>query len=384
MTLPPTLLSIELLKLSFNVTPSFTQTDECIIVINDDGMHYIKKLFSAGIGVGYIHRVVRPDGIVLVDDPANGVEILNDPCYGGLFGFGFHAARDNGEPDVWNRTWDVTCRQCAPNNAGFGTGDLRVISLDTALVNGGAAVILVCEVDFFDHECLPGEPLLTVRYNYTFFASRVNLITEVITKKGAHSGSPAFIKEPKFVAHSLGAIGQNNPKYRYVDIFRADGSLLEKYDIWKLPNPTFDTKQIGYDTRARLRFSDPTRGNHYLNVVARSLYSGVRKDWENQLGGLDEWAVKSNSRQVFEPHGDTYCLQGPGNTLTRQWEVTRWARYGRNTEPDISKPQTGVMFHAWEGGFGYSDCRRCYRRYGPHNEKWTNFFSFSYDSGWIV
>lgn len=365
--------------------PSFTETTEQIVVYNDDGIHYIKKLHDAGIGVGYIHRVVRPNGIVLVDDPADGAKVLNDPRYGGLFGFGFHAARRNGEADVWNRTWDVTCRQYAPASAGFGTGHLRVISLKTATISGGAAVVLVCEVDFFDHECDPASPLLTVRYSYTFFTSRVNLTTEVITGRGAHIGNPAFIKEPKFVAHSLGALGSLDPKYRYVDIFRADGSLLERYDIWSLPNPNFDTKQIGYDTRARLRFGDPDRGNLYLNLIARSLGSdGVRRDWEGWPGGLDEWAVQSNSREIYEDHGEAYCLQGPGGTLTRQWEVTRWASNGRNSPPDAAKPQTGCMFHAWEGGFGYSDCRRCFRRYGSLGETWTNFFCFSYDAGWVV
>jgi hypothetical protein len=59
---------------------------------------------------------------------------------------------------------------------------------------------------------------------------------------------------PKLVCHSLGSEAAGGPLYRYVDVYRRDGSLIERFDIWALPDPTVNTKQWGYNQRARARF----------------------------------------------------------------------------------------------------------------------------------
>ena len=113
---------------------------------------------------------------------------------------------------------------------------------------------------------------------------------------------------------------------------------------------------------------------HVLEVHAEAIGDGdVRQPWENAPFGLDQWAVLSNAREQLEPcePNEAYCLQGPGKTLTRQWEVARWGSAGRNSLPPADKPQNGVMLHASEGGSGYPDCRCCYRRFGEAGESFA-------------
>jgi hypothetical protein len=87
---------------------------------------------------------------------------------------------------------------------------------------------------------------------------------------------------------------------------------------------------------------------------------------------MDAWAQAANSRAVFEPSPcSAYCRQGPGSTLTRQWEVAK-----RGTEPCVE-----VMLHAWEGGSGVPDCLCCARSFVP-GEARTSFLSVSDGAGW--
>jgi hypothetical protein len=364
-----------------------------IIVRNDDGDWTVRKKHApgtdgAGPGPGYVARLARPDGTVLCDDPFTADGTINDPRFGGLGCFGMHVARRNGEADPVNYCWDVTGRHHAATRYGFGVGDGEVLRLEPGSFAGGAAVFLDIGVPFYDGEAwAAGEPLAEARYEWVFLASRAQATITVTTLLGAAQGSPAFVKEPKLVAHSLGPPAEGSPRYRWLDLFDRAGALLQHFDIWSLPDPSIDTKQWPQDGRVRARFDDPERGHLYLNVVAEALRANnEREPWEGSEHGLDAWAVLSNGREALEPcEGDeAYCLQGPSSTLTRQWETARWASAGAGSPPEPGRPQTGIMLHGWEGGSGYPDCRCAFRRFGPPGEVFRSWLCLSYDAGWVV
>jgi hypothetical protein len=376
-------------------TPAFAEDGNAIVVTNGDGSWTIRKRHdqatkAAGPGPGYITKLELPDGTVIVDDPEDADGTVNDPRYGGLGCFGMHVARKNDffrTLQVENYTWDVTGRHHAATRGGYGAGEGRIVDGPRReTVAGRRAVLLAIAVDFYDGESWPNRPLVTVRYEYIFWAKLVRCHVTVATGPGAHAGSPAFVKEPKVVCHSLGS-ERGGPLYRYVDVFRRDGSLIERFDIWALPDPTAKTKQWGYNERARVRFDDPDRGNHYFNIVAEALGpEDEPEDWEGSAFGLDRWAQLSNAREQLEPCNEhqRYCLQGPDATLTRQWETARWAAGAAGTEPQPGRPQTGIMLHAWEGGSGYPDCRCAFRRFGPRGETFRIYLCYSYGDGWMV
>jgi hypothetical protein len=375
--------------------PSFVEDEIEFQVSNDDGIWTVRKQHDpetrvAGPGPGYVTKFERPDGSVVVEDPPDPDGTVNDPRYGGLGCFGVHVARRNEffkSLQVNNYSWDVTGRHHAPSRDGYGVGAGRVVDPPRRETIGGRqAVVLGIEVDFFDGESFQRHrPLVVVRYDYVFWRSRVRCHITATTGPGAHVGSPAFVKEPKLVCHSLGSEAEGGPLYRYVDVFRRDGSLIERFDIWALPDPTAKTKQWGYNGRTRVRFDDPDSGHQYFNVVAQALGpDGVGEDWEGSAFGFDRWAQLSNDREPLEPCGDhqAYCRQGPEGTLTRQWETARWASGVAGTKPQPSRPQTGIMLHSWEGGSGYPDCRCCFRRFGPEGESFEVYLCYSYGDGW--
>jgi hypothetical protein len=377
------------------MTPSFVEDELGIHVTNDDGTWTVLKRHApgttaAGPGPGYITKFERPDGTVVVDDPPDQDGTINDPRYGGLGCFGMHLARRNEffkTLQVVNYSWDVTGRHHAHTRGGYGVGAGRVVEgPGPATVARRKAVVLGVEVDFFDGESFGDRrPIVVVRYDYVFWPACVRCQVTVTTGPGAHGGSLAFLKEPKLVCHSLGS--EDGPLYRYVDVYRRDGSLIERFDIWTLPDPTAKTKQWGYNGRTRVRFDDPERGHHYFNIVAQALGAdGVGEDWEGSEHGFDSWAQVANEREQLEPCGDhqAYCRQGPNGTLTRQWETARWASGKAGSEPEPGRPQTGVMLHAWEGGSGYPDCRCCFRRFGPEGESFAASLCFSYRDGWVL
>ena len=377
-------------------SPAFVEDEHSIQITNGDGAWTVRKRHdpgtrAAGPGPGYVTKLQRPDGPVVVEDPPDADGTVNDPRYGGLGCFGLHVARQNASfrsLQVENYTWDVTGRHHAATRGGYGVGDGRVVGEPRqATVGGRRAVLLGIEVDFFDGESWPNRPLVTVAYDYVFWAARVRCHVTVTTGPGAHAGSPAFVKEPKLVCHSLGSESADSPVYRYVDVYRRDGTLIERFDIWALPDPTRKTKQWGYDERVRVQFDDPDRGNHYFNVVAEALGPDDRpEDWEGSDFGLDRWAQLSNAREQLEPCGDhqAYCRQGPDGTLSRKWETARWASGSVGTESEPGRPQTGIMLHAWEGGSGYPDCRCCFRRFGPEGEAFRVYLCYSYGDGWVI
>jgi hypothetical protein len=343
---------------------------------------------TASVGPGYIGRVRAPDGTLVVDDfyarggAAATWGTINDPVNGGLGCFGFHIARRNGQPDPVNYTWDVTGRHEAASRGGYGVSASRV-ARTPRLIGVGAQerVEAAFEVDLTDGEAHAANlPLATVRYDYSFQPRHVNCRVRVTTGRGAEVGSPAFVKEPKLVCHALGATAPGSPVYRTLEVFRRDRQLLATVDLWSLPSPGVRTQQLGQDTRAVCRFTDPNLQGLAIEILAEALGpTGERQPWEGSEGGLDRWAVVSNEREQLEDcePNEAYCLQGPGRTLTRQWEVARWASAGRNSPPPPDRPQTGVMLHAWEGGSGYPDCRCCFRRFGTAGESFRAILGFT-------
>jgi hypothetical protein len=379
------------------VPVGWEDADPRLIFWNEIGAWSIWKRFTwranrtACVGPGYIGRVRAPDGTLVVDDfyvrraAPQTWGTVNDPQNGGLGCFGFHVARRNGQPDPVNYSWDVTGRHEAASRGGYGVSASRV-ARQPQLVGGGAdeRVEASFAVDLTDGEAYgAGAPLATVRYDYAFHRRTVVCRVTVTTHPGAGVGSPAFVKEPKLVCHALGSTEAGAPRYRNLDVLTRDRQLLTTYDIWSLPSPGVKTQQLGQDVRARCRFTDPLLPHLPLEVFAEALGPGdARETWEGSQWGLDRWAVMANGREQLEPcePDEAYCLQGPGRTLTRQWEVARWASAGRNTPPPPEKPQTGVMLHAWEGGSGYPDCRCCYRRFGPAGEAFRVFLCFTLGS----
>jgi hypothetical protein len=369
-----------------------------LIVKNDAGWWSIWKEFTrdgpATVGPGYIGRLRAASGALVVDDfydrsdPEHTWGTINDPQNGGLGCFGFHVARRNGQPDPVNYTWDVTGRHEASSRGGYGVSASRMVAAPKRSGDGANERIDISfEVDLTDGEAAHnGVPLATVRYDYSFQRRLVTCAVAVTTGQGAHVGTPAFLKEPKLVCHALSATEAASPCYRNLEIMDRSRDAVAQVDIWSLPSPMRRTQQIGHDRRARLRFLDPKRPDLPFEVGAEALADdGGRTPWDGAKCGFDRWAVLSNKRERLEPceHDEDYCLQGPpkGTTLTRQWEVARWASRGRNSKPPEDKPQVGVMLHAWEGGSGYPDCRCCYRRFGAAGETFRVFLSYLLGEG---
>jgi hypothetical protein len=360
--------------------PSFVDHGDRIEFVNDDGSWWVWKnhtSFAGGknVGPGYVGRMVRADGKVIVDDTVNVSHIINEPRAGGLGCFGIHAARANGEADVYNRTWDVTGRR--NDTLGIKSSSVIVppyLSADGLSIRASFGVVLG---DGY------GE-LVKLRYDYLCEAS---CLKQWVTAETLYNGAlpSAFVKEPKIVC-GIGPTTANGIVYTKADVFdSASVAVRPQIDLPSIGDPTVNTVQLGQNARVRVRLRAGT--SDYFNVVAEANTAmtydpvtlkvtnyGTRSVWEGSTVGLDKWAQASNGRTVFENTGGAYCLQGPGSTLTRQWEIAR-----RPAEPEC-----GIMFHAWEGGSGYPDCLKCYRAYGPVGEKYTTFMCYSNDAGWVL
>jgi hypothetical protein len=200
------------------------------------------------------------------------------------------------------------------------------------------------------------------------------------------TGPAVFVKEPKLTCHSIGPSG--GPRYRYLSVYSPEGdALLTSFDIWSLPSPPVHTKQLPYTKRCRLVFADES-GQHPLTAVIMGYGPQGRTPWHGG-DGLDAWARDANGWERLLPNCKAYCLQGPrdaqGNpTLSRKWELGRWASDGANSPPHPGMPQVGVGLHAWEGGVGPPDCLCASRplpRFGKTYRAWANY---SLSDGWIT
>jgi len=141
-------------------------------------------------------------------------------------------------------------------------------------------------------------------------------------------------------------------------------------------------------------FARPARGLRGL-VLDRAAPLAERRDavaavvarWPRSL---DAWARDANALERLVPTcNGAYCLQGPADangapTLSRNWELGRFASAGRNSAPDPARPAVGVGLHAWEGGSGYPDCLCASRGLPPFGTTYRAWLCYSLSDGWIA
>ena len=344
---------------------TFTAVDGGYVLGNDAGEFTVYSRFveqgGRHAGPGYVARWVAPDGRLLVDGLATGFVSANDPAIGGIGIPAWHHFRANGEADIWRRGWEVNPLRAAP----CGVSASRVS--DEPWLDRYGNVRTSLEVDFAD---LYG-PVMTVRWDY-IVEQRSLRAWVTFTHRWDGGGFAAFLKEPKLT------IGFAEP-FERADVYDADNRLLGAHDLTGVRDPTRHTVQLRDPSRARVCLLPGD-----VNVVAcgaeahrhgadrRVSRYGVRRAWCGSGGGLDGWAEAANGRQMFErTHTKPYCLQGPGGTLSRNWEIAK-----RGDAP------LSLMLHGWEGGTGLPDCLACARAFGPASERWTAYLCVSLGDGW--
>ena len=360
---------------------------------NTDGTFTVWKQLAydaAGnvVGPGYIGRAtMRADGTKICEGFTDPTLALNDLRQQGLGIFGWHHHRDVlGEPDIWNKSWNMDGHRDATGatRGGFGVSASRVVV--APYLNAAGEARASFEVDLVDPwTTAEGKRIALVRYDYIVDGSQVKQwITVTQQPDGADSGPAVFAKEPK-ITFAMCPPEADGAVLRYFDLYRADGSaLVSGFDMNTIGDPAVHTKQLGYDTRCRARFSE-VGAPYYWNIVGRansalvygtdgkpSSYGG-RTDWEGAGYGMDEWAILADDRAHFDDSVcAAYCLQGPpAGGLTRQWELVK----------DPLLPQVELHLHAWEGGAGTVDCLCAARAFAP-GESWTTFVSMSRNDGW--
>lgn len=360
------------------------------VFTNDDGVWHVwlrrmrNPASGAVVGPGHIGRVVAADGTRIVEDYFHADENLNDSRNGGLGSFGCHLARRNEHfpnGSVWNYTWNFTSRMDATTN-GFGICRARI--LDGPRVDANGAGRLAIETGLSDMVSYP-RPLFLVRHTYTVWPTRVEQQIDVASFWDG-AGPAVFVKEPKLTCHSIGP--QGGPRYRYLSVYAREGDvLLDGFDIWSLPDPDKHTKQLPYPRRCRLVFTDEN-GGRPLTVVMMGFGPQGRVPWQGG-DGPDRWARDANALERLLPTCAAYCLQGPldaqGNrTLSRKWELGRWASAAAGSDPDPQRPHVGVGFHAWEGGVGYADCLCASRAMPAFGTTYRAWACYSLSDGWIA
>jgi hypothetical protein len=147
------------------------------------------------------------------------------------------------------------------------------------------------------------------------------------------------------------------------------------------------TKQIPQVRRCRLEFLDEY-GEHPLTVVMMGYGPEGRAVWHGGPG-LDQWARDANGWERLLTPCNAYCLQGPrdaqGNrTLSRKWELGRWASAAANSPPDPERPHAGAAMHAWEGGVGPPDCHCASRAMPSFGTTYRAWACYSLSDGWIT
>jgi hypothetical protein len=360
------------------------------VFTNDDGAWHVwlrptrHPRTGAVVGPGHIGRVAAADGTMIVDDYFHADPTLNDGRNGGLGSFGCHISRRNEYfPDgyVWNYTWDLTARMNARSN-GFGIS--RVEVLDGPRIDGNGVGRLTVASELSDMYSYP-KPIILLRHTYLFRRRRVEQQIDVAAAWDG-AGPALFVKEPKLTCHSIGPVG--GPRYRYFSVYSREGDvLLDNFDIWSLPKPMVHTKQIPQVRRCRLVFHDEF-GGYPLTVVMMGYGPEGRAVWHGGPG-LDAWARDANGMERLLTPCNAYCLQGPqdaqGNrTLSRKWELGRWASAGANSPPDPEKPHAGAAMHGWEGGVGPPDCHCASRAMPAFGTTYRAWACYSLSDGWIT
>lgn len=361
---------------------SFADLGDRWALSNLDGIATVWKHVTAAddgrvVGPGYVGRFELADGAVVCDGFVDPRVSCNDPHFQGLGAFAWHHYRDlPNEPDIWNRGWELKGFMAAGGDP-FGVGGARAVV--PPYVNAAGEVRLSVAVDFVDrYSAAVGKRVMEVRYDLIVEDSVLKLWVTATQLPDGEDGAPRpFVKEPKL------ALGLGAATYRptRLDVLGADSSLLREIDLLREPrlqDPRRGTVQIGFDRRARLRFSD---GSGEVAIVGRASATptyredervsdyGARADWEGAAFGFDRWASLANGRDELAPSPcGRYCKQGGGGEpgLTRQWEL---AKFG-------GEPHLGLMLHAWEGGSGLPDCLCCAKAFAPR-EAHTAYVSLS-------
>jgi hypothetical protein len=265
---------------------------------------------------------------------------------------------------------------------GFGISSVEV--LDGPRVDGNGVGRLTVASELSDMYSYP-KPIILLRHTYMVRAKRVEQQIDVAAAWDG-TGPEVFVKEPKLTCHSIGPVG--GPRYRYFSVYSREGDvLLDNFDIWSLPNPMVHTKQIPRARRCRLVFVDEFE-QYPLTAVMMGFGPQGRAVWQDGPG-LDEWARDANGRERLLTECKGYCLQGPkdaqGNrTLSRKWELGRWASDRANSPPDPARPQAGAAMHAWEGGIGPPDCHCATRAIPPFGTTYRAWACYSLSHGWIT
>jgi hypothetical protein len=367
------------------------------IFTNDQGSWHVwlrltrNPRTGAVVGPGHVGRVRASDGTLIVEDFLREDTNLNDCQNGGLGSFGCHLARRNEHfphGDVFHFTWNLTSRMDPAKDHGFGICRARVF--DGPRVDSAGVGRLEIETALSDMVSHPKEIFL-VRHTYAVYPERVEQQIDVAAAWDG-TGDSVFVKEPKLTCHSIGPRG--GPRYRFVTLLARGGAKLfpadqPSFDAWTLPDCTRKTQQLGHWPRCRIRFEDESHARPLNAVMMGYDQAGARSSWRGGPG-LDRWAEDANgTERLVATCNGAYCLQGPkdanGNpTLTRNWELGRFASAGRNSPPPPEKPALGVGFHAWEGGKGFSDCLCAFRAMPAYGTTYRAWACYSLGDGWIT
>jgi hypothetical protein len=323
-----------------------SELDDRIVLSNEAGnWHVWKELaWSADgqrvVGPGYVARLERPDGLPPLVDDFRAPGTINDPRFGGLGAFGWHHARAG-----WG-AWDIHGRLDAARNDGFGVARAYVVERPSIAGDGTGRVGV--RVEFRDGW---QDPVLAVTYRYLVEPRIVICVIEAEQRWQQDGSGQAFVKEPKLVT----AVA---PAYRLVDVYGSAGALLRRVDLGNLSEPWTQTAQIGAHGREGIAFlgSAPLT----LTVTMQAWNGKEVLPWYGTGVGFDGWAQAAQGRPAYSDRGARYCL-GDAGRLRRRWEVA-----ARTDDPALS-----CLFHAWEGGSGFSDCMDASRAFGPPGEAWS-------------
>lgn len=323
-----------------------------------------RRAGHATVGPGYVSAAVAFPRTVLVDDLREPGP-LNDPRYGGLGAFGWHHVR--GVPGATRlgarNAWEVSGRDCARANGGFGVAGSRVVNRPSA-----ADGRLVLDVLLSDRFTYP-RPLVRVRYAYRLRPERLETRVTVTSLcdhgRCGRTRLRAFVKEPKVVASLRG------PVFRTAT-FDDGGRMVCRYrGSGPAAGPLLSSGQCGADRRARVRFEDP-RGDCDRSACLEVEARGASGLWEGS--GFDRWALAAASRPWARPR-DSGSVDGlvwgcnarsPGAAVHRRWETVARLAPGAGAAAAVS-----VLFPAWEGGRGGYDCEPLARLFGPYGESYT-------------
>jgi hypothetical protein len=334
-------------------------------------------------GPGYISLVVQ-NGVPIVDDDGEPIDNGHRNS-GGLGSFAYQHSR--GIPpftfarDGGVNTWFVTSRVCsgdhmeAPHRFGVTESCCLVGPLTW---DGQGGLHWWIDVDLRT----PWQnPILQVRYEYTFLRARIEVVTKVHTYCGSdpRCGDPfeeQFLKEPKFTAEVVRVPGDSDSVYDPADV-----ELVR----WTGADPHSGTAQSADDARDHVRFAASG-----LNIVARGYRTEPAQSflWEGDGYGLDQWAVVAAG---YERPPSPLDGPAPPNWLTG--EPTRWDC--NDTEPPKAPDAQGVRqwelvggdpfglyplavyFHSWEGGVGPNDCEPVARHFPPADLTFANEFIYT-------